>query len=283
MEALISIVIPSYNRRDTIIPCIESVLSQTYGNIEVIVVDDASSDKTYELFEHFPDKRVHFYRYEKNQGACYARNLGASYAKGQYIAFQDSDDVWHPEKLEKQINYLVSNDSDFVFCGMNRLEPEAMLYYPTTRFEPTGDVVEQLLANNMISTQTMLMKRDVLDCVKFDISFKRFQDWDFALQVALEKFKIGYLEEALVNSAVQANSISVSAKTGMAYEHLFNKYKAYYEQYQHALATIYMYQARGYRGVNYKKVRHYLRLSLKAELNIKTLAKLALSIFRLWK
>lgn len=283
MEELVSVVIPTYNRKNSLVSCINSVLNQTYKNLEVIVVDDASTDETYKLFNSIKESRVFFYRYESNQGACYARNYGAKKAKGSYIAFQDSDDQWLPEKIEKQINYLKKNNADFVYCGMSRIEPEASFYYPTIDLDVNKDIVEQLLIDNMISTQTMLMKRKVIETVQFDTSFKRFQDWDFALQVALHKFKIVYLKEALVDSAVQSNSISVSAKTGMAYEHLYNKYKKYYNQYPHAKANMLMYQARGYREIDYKKVRYYLIESLKTEKNIKTFVKLILSCFGMWK
>lgn len=283
MEKMISVVIPTYNRKNSISACVNSVLKQTYPNIEIIVVDDASVDETYELFENIEDERLFYYRYEINQGACFARNLGAEKAKGDYIAFQDSDDQWLPEKLEKQMAYLKKIDADFVFCGMNRIEPEASIYYPIVDFIEEKNAIEQLLTNNVISTQTMLMKRAVIEAIHFDTSFTRFQDWDFALQVALHGFKIGYLKEALVDSAVQANSISINVKTGMAYEHLYEKYRYYYNKYPHAKANILMYQARGYRELDYNKVRFYLRESLKAKKDLKTFIKLFLSCFGMWK
>ena len=87
---LISVVIPCYNRRDKLPACLFSVLGQTYSNLEVIVVDDASTDGTQELFENITDPRVKYYRYEQNRGACYARNYGAERALGELLAFQDS-------------------------------------------------------------------------------------------------------------------------------------------------------------------------------------------------
>ena len=102
MNDLISVVIPTYNRKDKLPACIQSVLAQTYANLEVIVVDDASTDGTQHLFDAPGDPRVHYVRYEQNRGACYARNLGAQRAHGSILAFQDSDDLWHAEKLQKQ-------------------------------------------------------------------------------------------------------------------------------------------------------------------------------------
>ena len=103
---LISVVIPTYNRKKQLPECIRSVLAQTYRNIEVLVVDDASTDGTEELFHEIEDPRLHYLRYETNRGACYARNYGAKRAKGELIAFQDSDDTWYEDKLEKQYRFL---------------------------------------------------------------------------------------------------------------------------------------------------------------------------------
>ena len=108
----ISVVIPCYNRRDRILASVESVLGQSYEALELIVVDDGSTDGSAELFENYTDKRLRFLRYEENRGACYARNYGAERATGEYLAFQDSDDVWHRDKLEKQLRHTADRNSD---------------------------------------------------------------------------------------------------------------------------------------------------------------------------
>ncbi len=109
---MISVIIPTYNRKEKLAKCIESVLGQSYREIEAIVVDDASADGTQELFREISDERLKYYRYETNRGACYARNYGAERAEGEFLAFQDSDDIWHAEKLEKQYRYLCSEGAD---------------------------------------------------------------------------------------------------------------------------------------------------------------------------
>ena len=111
----ISVVIPCYNRRDRILASVESVLGQSYGDLELIVVDDGSTDGTAALFENYPDRRLRFLRYERNRGACHARNYGAEHASGKYLAFQDSDDVWHRDKLEKQIHHIRETGADMSF------------------------------------------------------------------------------------------------------------------------------------------------------------------------
>ena len=112
---LISVVIPCYNRRNRILASVESVLGQSYENLELIVVDDGSTDGTAALFENYPDKRLRFLRYEQNRGACHARNYGAERSTGEYLAFQDSDDVWHRDKLEKQIHHIRETGADMSY------------------------------------------------------------------------------------------------------------------------------------------------------------------------
>ena len=129
MNELISVVIPTYNRKDKLPACIASVLAQTYPNLEVIVVDDASTDGTELLFDCNIDPRVHYVRYGDNRGACYARNLGAQRAHGSILAFQDSDDLWHPDKLQKQYDLLTATGADLCYCGMNRVAANGSSLY----------------------------------------------------------------------------------------------------------------------------------------------------------
>ena len=129
---MISVVIPSYNRENTISNSIESVLKQTYSDIEVIVVDDGSTDKTEDIVKGIGDNRIRYIKLEKNSGACVARNIGIMNANGSYIAFQDSDDIWHPDKLEKQYQAIKKYNADLVFCKMIKISPKTPPYvYPT--------------------------------------------------------------------------------------------------------------------------------------------------------
>lgn len=285
-EELISVIIPTYNRRDTILDCINSVLKQTYKNIEVIVVDDGSSDNTNELFkDNLIDERVKFYRYTPNKGACYARNYGVSLSRGKYIAFQDSDDKWKSNKLERELYFLKKYDFDFVFCGMNRINPltKESYFYPIDTFDPNKNSVEQFLIENTASTQTFLLKREVMNLVKFDVTFKRYQDWDFVLQIAINNFNIGYLKESLVDSVIQVNSISTTVKSGKAYEHLLKKYESYFTKYPKASASIYNKLGMSFKKIDRNKTKYYLKKSLSYQFNFKIFIKYILFLFHLWK
>lgn len=236
-QELISVVIPSYNRKDKLPACVESVLAQRYANIEVLVVDDASTDGTEALFTRIRDPRLQYLRYEENRGACYARNYGARRAHGRYLAFQDSDDIWHPDKLEKQYAQLISSGADLCFCGMNRVaENGSRFYYPVHAFHPAR-ALEDFLAENRASTQTMLMRRAVWEAVGFDESFRRYQDWDFAIRAA-ERFTLTYLPEALVESEVGSDSISAVVQSYPHLLRLYQKHEALYRQYPRSDAVM---------------------------------------------
>ena len=233
----ISVVIPCYNRRNRILASVESVLGQSYDNLELIVVDDGSTDGTAALFENYPDKRLRFLRYEENRGACYARNYGAERSTGQYLAFQDSDDVWHRNKLEKQIHHIRETGADMSFCGMNRIsESGSRFYYPVHPFHPERGL-EEMLAENRAGTQTMLMRREVWEKLRFDESFRRYQDWDFSIRAAKD-FQLAYLPEALVDSAVGEDSISAAVKSYPALVHLYEKHENLYQAYSKSDAVM---------------------------------------------
>lgn len=263
---LVSVVIPSCNRKDKIMASVKSVLEQSWDRLELIVVDDGSTDGTWELFENYPDERLHFYRYDENRGACYARNFGAERAAGELIAFQDSDDVWHADKLEKQLNCLRQSDGELCFCGMNRIsENGSSFYYPVHPFHPEK-ALEEMLAENRAGTQTMLMRRYVWEELRFDESFRRYQDWDFSIRAA-EKFKLVYLPEALVDSAVGADSISASVNSYPALLYLYSKHESLYMRCRRSDAVMNRRMGKRLRQAQPDKAAVYFRKSLELSKN----------------
>jgi len=110
---LVSIITPTYNCGRFIAETIDSVLAQTYQNWEMLIVDDCSTDNTKEVVEHYHDPRIKYHCLDKNSGAAVARNTALRMSKGRWIAFLDSDDLWKPEKLERQLKFMVDNDYHF--------------------------------------------------------------------------------------------------------------------------------------------------------------------------
>lgn len=223
-DAVVSVIIPAYNRERTIKAAVKSVLNQTFTNIEVIVVDDCSSDNTCSVLNDIDDDRLRVIRLEKNSGACAARNEGIKESKGVYIAFQDSDDVWHSDKLEKQIAALKYSNADICFCAFNKknINSENTSIYPVLN---EGIISYSILASySQASTQTIISKRNIFDQELFDPQLPRLQDFDWMIRSA-KKNKVTFVAEPLVDVYVQNDSISTSNKKLIdAYRMIINKY-----------------------------------------------------------
>ena len=119
---LVSIIMPSYNTASFIEETIQSVLNQTYTNWELIIVDDCSTDNTDEVLENIKDSRIRYFKNDKNSGAAVSRNKALREAKGQWIAYLDSDDLWMPEKLEKQIHFMETNGYVFSYTNYEEID-----------------------------------------------------------------------------------------------------------------------------------------------------------------
>jgi len=224
---MISVVIPSFNRAQTILSAVNSVLIQTYKNIELLVIDDASSDNTKSVISGIHDNRLRYIRLEHNSGACAARNRGIQEAKGKYIAFNDSDDQWHMDKLEKQLTFLQKTATDITVCKMACFDGNNNNFlhnFPEST--KTGLVTyTSLLSFNLSSTQTMFGKTACFKDVSFDPDMPRLQDWDIILRLA-QKYTITYQNEILVNTFIQPDSISTHPEKGVdAMERLLEKHR----------------------------------------------------------
>ena len=212
MNKMISVIIPTYNRCKLLIRSVRSVLKQSYKNIEVIVIDDCSTDKTEEYIKKIKDNRLKYIKLRKNHGACYARNIGICKAKGEFIAFQDSDDIFYKDKLEIQLKNMLKNKSDLDFCKLKVIVNKNIWNFPNDEQDKKiirGNILNELCKGNIISTQSILVKREVLADIKFDENLPRFQDYDLVLRIAL-KYNISYTNDALAEVYRQNDSISNS-------------------------------------------------------------------------
>ncbi len=220
VSPMISVIIPTCQRRDLLMRAIDSVLMQTCRDLECIVVDDGSTDGTEEAVRALRDPRVRYVRQER-VGAGAARNRGVDLALGEYIAFQDSDDVWHPDKLEKQLALLTAADADAVACAMVRdgqVFPAGVPEGPLT--------FDGLLFENLCSTQCLMGKAEVFRCVRFDEKMPRLQDWDLLLRLT-GPYRLHFSPEPLVDVFVQPDSISAHPeKLHLALLRLYGKHHA---------------------------------------------------------
>ena len=221
---LVSVVIPVYNRQDTILASVESVLRQTFTDFELIVVDDCSDDKTVQLLSSVEDSRLSVITHLSNQGAGAARNTGIRAAKGKYVAFHDSDDEWLPLKLEKQLVALDEQGRGTIgaYCAMILIQdsspaPNRLVSFRcipgNTRVSLSGCMRPSLLrGGSLISTQTLLVDRKtILEVGGFDESLRALEDWDCCLRLA-EKGQFAFVNEPLVIQRFSPNSITRSAE-----------------------------------------------------------------------
>lgn len=222
---MISVIIPTYNRERMILRAVRSVLDQTYKNIELIVVDDGSSDRTVEVLKTVDDPRFRFIQTDRNRGACAARNLGVEAARGDFIAFQDSDDVWHLDKLEKQMNALTLHHADIVFCSIKLSTSDGTpgRDFPGTSLCSGLCSYEKLLEKSFASTQVILGRRECFLEESFDEQMPRMQDWDIILRLA-KKYAIFFLSEALADVYLQQDSLTMRTDKGLlAYRRIYDK------------------------------------------------------------
>lgn len=202
---MISVIIPTYNRAKTIGKAIDSVLNQTYKDIELIVVDDGSTDNTKEIVQQYEDFRIK-YIWQANKGACAARNHGIDVAKGEFIAFQDSDDSWDIRKLEKQLHiFELYPEIDIVCCKTKCKKLNGSILLPM-KDVPEG-IIDKKTGPFGISTQSIIIRRCVAETVRFDLNVLRYQDLDFLL-TAQERFQIYCMNDYLVERTIGADSIT---------------------------------------------------------------------------
>jgi glycosyltransferase involved in cell wall biosynthesis len=196
---LVSIVIPVYNRENYIFTAVKSVLYQTFRHWELLIVDDASTDDTYfSVLNLVDNKKIFYYYLPVNRGVSYARNFGIKHSKGEYIAFLDSDDFWLPEKLEKQIDYMINRN--FKICQTDEIWIRKNRFVnPKKKHKKIeGDIFLKSLELCMVSPSAVMINREVFERVGgFDESLTACEDYDLWLRVSL-KYKVGLLNEKLI-------------------------------------------------------------------------------------
>jgi len=182
----ISVVIPAHNAAHFIKETLDSALAQTYPAVEVIVVDDDSTDETAEIVQAY-GKQIKLLRQQK-QGAAAARNLGIRQAQGEYIAFLDADDLWLPEKLERQVDCIINKKVAWVTCKATFFDHRSgrtLPAYSVQLFE--GDVLEKLFLENFILSPTPIVKKSIFSEVGYfnEAPEARIgEDWDMWLRIA---------------------------------------------------------------------------------------------------
>lgn len=219
VEKYVSIVLPTYNRAYSILKSIESVLQQTYQYWELLVIDDGSTDNTREIVAAIvaSDARVHYYRQPSNKGVAAARNEGIRQAKYEYIAFQDSDDIWKENKLEKQMKLFEDKpEIGMVYCSYEGVKADGTkVMIPDLSVgvhNLQGWMYSSLLVGNVIGGPTAVVRKDCLEECRiqgqfFDENLTCLEDWELFLRIA-RKFELGFVAEPLLIADIHDGGVS---------------------------------------------------------------------------
>lgn len=227
----VSIIIPTYNRANVITDSINSILNQTYDEYELLIIDDGSTDNTEELINSLASasnagSRIRYIKMPENKGVAAARNEGIRQAQYDYIAFQDSDDYWNPDKLEKQMAYftdIASNANPGTSSAAGR--ETALLYCPyecqkqdgstilvpdenIPLSEKQGNIYEYMLRRNTIGTPSVLLRKECLEKTGlFNEDLRCLEDWELFLRISMH-YEIAFQDEPMVKVNLSTDGVS---------------------------------------------------------------------------
>ncbi|OGX57910.1 MAG: hypothetical protein A2447_01900 [Omnitrophica WOR_2 bacterium RIFOXYC2_FULL_38_12] len=212
---LISVIMPTYNRSTMAGNAAISVLQQSYNNIELIIVDDGSSDGTKDIIKALNDTRIKYIRHETNKGGSAARNTGIKSSKGDYLSFIDDDNIWMPEILELQYKTFSNSSPDigivYVWQEVRSLENNELLW----KTQPTlkGNLKGQFLYGQGIGGMNFLTRRECLNKIGlFDENLKACQDWDLLKRLS-EHYSFDFIPKELVVYYIHPERISTNLES----------------------------------------------------------------------
>lgn len=206
---LVSVIIATHNRAQYIRKSIECILMQTWKNLELIIIDDGSTDNTEEIVKEFADGRITYLRNDTNKGVSVSRNRGISASKGEYIIYQDDDDLCRLDKIEKQVLLMEKQTAGvgMAYCmtlnhakGLNGIMDEPVIRIPDNKKFSKGlygFLFPRLLGRNFVACTAMIIRKECFDKVGlFDETLFAYEDWDMTLRLAKE-YDVGYIDEPL--------------------------------------------------------------------------------------
>jgi glycosyltransferase involved in cell wall biosynthesis len=217
---LVSVLMSSYNYARYLPEAIESVLNQTFSDLELIIVDDCSKDNSREIIEDYQrkDPRVRSFFHEKNMGISRTANDGLKMAKGKFISFIGADDAWFPSKLEKQVNLLQNDDNKIVWSEGIIIDGEGhptgktvtQLLNPPTK--KSGNIFQELLVEDFIFGQSLLFKKEFLNDTVFDENLKYVNDHLFLVNLS-RKHDFAFISEPLAKYRIHGTNVTLKDKT----------------------------------------------------------------------
>lgn len=194
---LVSVIMPVYNIENYVKEAIQSIQNQTYNNLEIIVIDDGSNDKTYQIVEELAkkDNRIKLYKNETNLNVVKTRNRALSYAIGEFIAMMDGDDISAPDRIEKKVKFLEENfDFDLVGCSMKAIDINGNEIGQTVHYSNQNLLLESLKYVTPVS-QIWVTKKYIYDQLNGYRNIPASEDYDFLLRMTSSGFKYTNLED----------------------------------------------------------------------------------------
>lgn len=225
-KPIVSVITPVYNAEKYIENTINSVRNQTYTDFEMILIDDCSTDNSREVIENLIkiDDRIRYILLDQNSGAAVARNAGIEAARGRYISFLDSDDVWRPNKLEKQLNFMKKNKHAFTYTAFETITEDGKLIQEKVAV-PSRLNYKQLLKNTAIACSTVILDREMLGDFRMPL-VRKGQDTATWLNLLRESVDYAYgLNEVLssyrkVQGSISDDKVSALKRTWNTYRNI---------------------------------------------------------------
>jgi glycosyltransferase involved in cell wall biosynthesis len=210
-DPLVSIVMPTYNRADVIGETIKSILAQHLRNFELVVISDGSTDNTEAVVESYRDSRIKLVKQTNSGGPARPRNTGVEYAKGKYIAFCDDDDLWMPEKLQRQVEVMEQqSDAALCFTGGVTFGDRDLLSKRAVKKGVDRDHFQALLYGNFIANSSVLVRKSVLEEVG-PFNIEKFlhgaEDYEMWLRIA-HRYRLVRIDEPLIRYRVHRNNLA---------------------------------------------------------------------------
>lgn len=301
---LVSVIIPAYNAKKFVCEALESVFTQSYRPIEVIVIDDGSTDRTAEVVESYQTRRINKERlifiHQQNAGPSAARNAGINVAKSKYIAFLDSDDIWTKDKLFRQVQLMETHpDTGLLFGNTRRFSRDNILV--PSLFEQKGydlnffgedfylrHAYNKILTNgNFITTGTVMLRRECIERVgNFDENLRYSEDMDLWLRIAV-RYPIAYSKDIYMLRRIHEHNVSENVEA--MYLGFIAVIRKHGEQYPEAIRQNEINISKSYQDKYYelgyiffsknefKKARNYFTKSLFHGLHLRSLSYLLLT------
>jgi len=211
-QPLVSVIIPTYNAASYIREAVDSALAQTYQNFEVIVVDDGSTDNTAEVLAPYIKEKKIIYIHQENKGLPAARNTAIKASHGEFVALLDSDDIFLPNKLERQVSYLMQHpECGVCYCEFTHFYEEnpKKLFRLNYKYYSGDDVFPNLLRMNFIGPLGVVLRRSEMDRVGlFNETYRRSEDWEYWLRLARHGVRFEHLPEVLAKYRMRKTSMS---------------------------------------------------------------------------